>query len=392
MKIVIVNNFFYPRVGGSSIIAEQLADGFTKKGHEVMVITASYGGAPEIELKNGFLIRRVKAWTLPKSRLSLNFDINFALIPGNSGRINQILEEFNPDMIHCHGQFLDLTWKALKFGKRKSIPCILTLHTRLVNPNYFFNLLLKILDRIIVFPILKKFPPERVVIIDKEFSRYAIERYALSQKSFSYISVGIELEKFIDLKYAPIISKSDRIVILSVGHVIPVRNRVTLFEALPSIINAFPKVHVRVVGSVYHDECIKIAEKLSLLDHISFVGSIPSSEISKELELATLEIHDVQGFGVGIASLEAMAAGVPTVMAIDTEYFPHAPLIPGSHFIQSEPNDPFSLSNAVIKALLDRDLLEKVSTRGRKYVKNNFDIKEVVNAHLDLFREILESK
>ncbi len=392
MKIAIVNNFFYPRVGGSSIIAEQLANGFTKKGHEVMVVTASYGGAPEMELMNGFIIRRVRAWTLPKSRLSLNFDINFALIPGNSRQVSQILHEFQPDVIHCHGQFLDLTWKALKFGKKNSIPCILTLHTRLVNPNFFLNLLLKSLDRAVVFPILKRFPPQRVVIIDKEFSKYAIERYPLSQKSFSYISVGIELEKFIGLKYVPMISKSERIIILSVGHVIPVRNRVTLFEALPSIIKLFPKVHVRVIGSVYHDECIKIAEKLSLLDHISFVGAIPSSQVSKELEVATLEIHDVQGFGVGIASLEAMAAGVPTVMAVDTEYFPHAILIPDSHFIQSEPNDPISLSNAVLKALCDRDLLERVSVRAREYVKNNFDIKVVVDAHLDLFHETLESK
>lgn len=391
MKIAIVNNFFYPRVGGSSIIAEQLADGFTKKGHEVIVITASYGRAPEIEKKNGFIIRRVRAWTLPKSRLSLNFDINFALIPGNSARISEILHEFQPDLIHCHGQFLDLTWKALKFGKRNSTPCILTLHTRLVNPNYFFNLLLKFLDRIVVFPILKKFPPQKVIIIDKEFSKYAIERYPLPQKSFSYISVGIDLEKFIGLKYIPAISKSERIVILSVGHVIPVRDRVTLFEALPSIINVFPKVHVRVIGSVYHDECIKIAEKLSLLDHISFVGAIPSSQVSKELELATLEIHDVQGFGVGIASLEAMAAGVPTVMAVDTEYFPHATLVPNLHFIQSEPNDSISLSNAVLKALSDPSLLEKVSIQARDYVKNNFDIKVVVDAHLNLFHEILES-
>ncbi len=379
-------------MGGSSIIAEQLASEFAKQGHEVLVITATYGKSAEREFKNGFSIRRLKAWTLPKSKLSLNFDINFALIPGNTKRFSQILKDFQPDVIHCHGQFLDLTWKALRFGKRNSIPTFLTLHTRLVNPNKLFDRILRTLDRYIVLPILREYPPRRVVIIDKEFYKYALKRYLFPHEILKYISVGLDLSNFTSLSYTPIKSKNDEILILSVGHVIPVRNRVALIEALPAVLCEYPNVRVKVIGNVYHDACIRVAERLSLTSHITFTGALPSNEISHQLSSATLEIHDVQGFGLGIASLEAMAAGVPTVMAVDVDYFPHAELIPGVHFIRSKPNDSTSLASAIIEALDNHELLENVSAEGRKFVQRNFDMQVVVTAHLKMYLEVQEAE
>ena len=46
MRIAVVNSFFPPRVGGSAHLSEALARGYAARGHDVLVLTASYEGAP----------------------------------------------------------------------------------------------------------------------------------------------------------------------------------------------------------------------------------------------------------------------------------------------------------------------------------------------------------
>ncbi|MEO8095826.1 MAG: hypothetical protein ABI632_12970 [Pseudolysinimonas sp.] len=45
-----------------------------------------------------------------------------------------------------------------------------------------------------------------------------------------------------------------RPIILSFGHVSPIRSRVPLIRALPHIVQQFPDVRVLVFGEVYYDE------------------------------------------------------------------------------------------------------------------------------------------
>ena len=57
-------------------------------------------------------------------------------------------------------------------------------------------------------------------------------------------------------------------VILSLGHVIPIRSRVPLIRALPYIVEQFPDVEVLIVGEVYHDEFRRVAVELGMSGHV----------------------------------------------------------------------------------------------------------------------------
>jgi 1,2-diacylglycerol 3-alpha-glucosyltransferase len=392
MRIALVNNFFFPRVGGSSHVVEQLARNFTEAGHQVLVITGRYKDAPDVEMRDGYLIKRLPTWVLPKSKLSLNFDINFALVPGNRSKIKMILDEFEPDIVHCHGQFLDLSWKALRYCKKARVSSVLTLHTRLISPNTVLNLLFRILDRFIVLPILQLNSPDLVFLIDKEFHEYARERYKLKEDQLVSISIGVDLSNFKARNFVLPENRNQEIQILSIGHIIPIRNRISLIKSLPEVLKKYPKLRLIVVGELYYPECVGLAEKLGVLENVDFLGAAKSAEIPKLLERATLEVHDVQGYGIGIASLEAMFAGVPTIMSADLDYFPHAPLIPDIHFIRTDPNDHKKLADTIINSLQNVELLEKVSRAGRMYVEENFDFRKVASDHLLIFQEELDSK
>jgi glycosyltransferase involved in cell wall biosynthesis len=169
--------------------------------------------------------------------------------------------------------------------------------------------------------------------------------------------------------------------ILSVGHVIPVRNRLALVKALPHILKVHPDAKLRILGSIYQDGFLQLAKKLGVEHAIETPGAIPSSEIPNELSKAAIEVHDIQGYGISIASLEAMALGVPCLMATDFDYFPHAPMKPGYHFIQVSSESSNELSTAIIESFDDPVQANLIGQQGSKYVRENFDVKEIVKKH-----------
>src|SRR5439155_15081840 len=99
VRIVVVNNFFPPRLGGSSHMAAALAEQYVARGHEVLVLTAAYPGAPAEEEMHGFRVVRLPAMKMPKLGLSIDFDMTFVLArPGNVRRVTKILDAFKPDV------------------------------------------------------------------------------------------------------------------------------------------------------------------------------------------------------------------------------------------------------------------------------------------------------
>ena len=387
MRVVLVNNFFYPRVGGSSTVVEQLAESLSSKGHSVLVVTGQYLGSETFESRNGYDIYRLPTWILPESKFTLNFDINFALKFGNYRKLTDAINNFNPDVIHCHGQFLDLTWKALKFARRNKVPSILTLHTRLVNPGIVLNSLLYLLDQIVVRLILKIWPPDRFIIIDKTFRSYAKSRYRVREDSMLFIPVGVDVSRF-SKKRTQARDKEQSKVILSIGHVIPVRNRLAIVRALPRILEIYPNTKLRILGNVYQDGFMRLAKKLKVDHAIEAPGAVASAEIPNELSRAALEIHDIQGYGISIASLEAMASGVTCVMATDLDYFPHAPMIPGFHFIHVSSENSHEIADAVIQTFDNSENSNRIAKQGSEYVRKNFNIADIVNSHLLAYRAL----
>ena len=166
MRIVVVNNFFPPRAGGSSHLADSLARGYARAGHEVLVVTAAYQDAPQEEvLPEGVRVVRLPAFMIPESKLAVSFDISFATRPSLKKRLAKLLDAFKPDVIHQHGQFFDLTWATGRYARERGIPTLLSIHTRLENPSARYGKVFAALDRYVVLPRLRHYRP-RLVVMD----------------------------------------------------------------------------------------------------------------------------------------------------------------------------------------------------------------------------------
>jgi glycosyltransferase involved in cell wall biosynthesis len=392
MRIAVVNNFFPPRVGGSAHLSDALARGYAAAGHEVLALTVSYKDAPEQETRDGYRVVRVPGWTLPKMPLKISFDIGFGSRPSLPRRIREILDDFAPDVIHQHGQFFDLTWASGLYARKRRIPTLLSVHTRLESPRGFFKYGFRALDAMLVAPILRRFKPQ-FVVMDVHMEKYIQQRYGRAVSGLSYIPVGVDVSHISQGDGAGVrerLGLVGRPMLLSIGHVIPLRDRVRLVKALPRVLEKFPEAVVVVLGNVHYDAFLKLADQLGVRHAIRTTGAVPKAEIPDYLAAADLEIHDLDGLGLGTASLEAMAAGCPVVTAVRDDNFPGVQLINREHLYLSRPGDDQDLADAIIEVLVDpASARATVGVGGQRLVQEKFDISSVINQHLIALDELV---
>ncbi|MFL6101428.1 MAG: glycosyltransferase family 4 protein [Actinomycetales bacterium] len=383
MRIVVVNNFYPPRVGGSAHLSDALARGYAEEGHDVLVLTASYQDAPATEtLAPRLRVVRLPSSSLPQTRLSVSFDIAFTTRPSLRRRIRGLLDEFAPDVIHQHGQFFDLSWATGLYARSRGVPVLLSVHTRLENPKAHYHGVFRWLDRLVVRPIMRRYRP-RVVVMDVQMDEYIKSRYAGSYSGLEYIPVGVDPLRMVGGDGKEVRARhelGDVPLVVSLGHVIPLRDRVTLVEALPALLARVPTARVLVVGHVYYDLFQRRAAELGVDHALLSIGSVDKAAVPDYLAAADVEAHDLQGYGMGTATLESMASGVPVVVAVRPDNFPGVEL--SGRCLVVPVGRPEALADALVDLLTDRALADRTGAAGRELVREHFALDVVLRQHL----------
>ncbi|GGM47879.1 glucosyltransferase [Longimycelium tulufanense] len=392
MRIAVVNNFFPPRPGGSSHLSEALARGYAAAGHEVLVLTAGYRDCPDVEARDGLRIVRLPSWTLPRTKLAVNFDIAYTLRPSLPRQVRRVLDDFGPDVVHQHGQFFDLTWVTGWWARRRGVPVLLSVHTRMESPKPLYQKAFRLGDGLLVHPILQRYRP-RFVVMDSIMDAYIRARYRDAIRALHYIPVGVD-PKGVSAGNAKLVRErhglGDAPLIVSLGHVIPQRARLPLVRALPAILRQVPDLRVLVVGGVYYDEFLQLAEQLGVREAIVPVGAVPRAEVPHYLATAALEVHDLEGCGLGTASLESMAAGVPVVAAVRADNFPGIDLVDRKHLFQVPLGDDLALAETIIEIVRDPEgARAQVAEHAQQLIKERFTLDAVVDQHLAVFAEMV---
>jgi glycosyltransferase involved in cell wall biosynthesis len=351
----------------------------------VLVLTAAFGGAPAVEqCAPNMRVVRLPAAAIPQTRLSVSFDIAFTMRPSRRRRLTALLDDFRPDVIHQHGQFFDLTWATGKYARRHQIPVLLSVHTRLENPKARYHEVFRWLDAFAVAPILRRYQP-RMVVMDVQMDEYIKRRYRRCYSGLDYIPVGVDSSRLAGGD-AEMVRERNGFghvpLIVSIGHVIPLRDRVALVEAMPKVLSEFPDARLVVVGRVYYDLFLRRARELGVESAVTPVGPVTRSAVPDYLAAATVETHDLQGYGMGTATLESMAAGVPAIVAVRPDNFPGIELKSGTHCMLVPAGDAEAIAGALICLLGDADVRARIQQNGRQLVREHFDLEIVSGRHL----------
>jgi glycosyltransferase involved in cell wall biosynthesis len=390
MRLALINNFFPPRASGSSHLTEGLARLLAADGVEVLVVTAAFEETRDDERRDGYDVVRLPSWSVPKTRLTMQFDVNFAFSPRSYRRMAATLDEFRPDLIHQHGQFFDLTFMSSVYAARRDVPTVLSVHTRLEHTSGLHDRVLTLGDRTVVRHFVDRSRPD-VVVMDRLMHDYVVDRYRIPEDRLAPIPVGVEPTRFTGdgARVREELGLGDRPIVLSVGHVIAVRDRRALVEAMPTLLCRCPDAAVVVVGTVYDDHFLRRAEELGVRDHLVLTGGVPKDRIPDFVAAANVESHDLQGFGLGTASLEMMAAGVPVVASVRDDNFVGFRLRSDEDLVLVPRDDPRALGDALARVLQDADFAERVAVGQRRLIDERFSLDAVVRQHRTLYDRVL---
>lgn len=356
------------------------------------MLTAAYKDAPAYEERDGLKIFRLPAVAMPATRLAISFDMAFTLRPSLPRRVAGLLDDFKPQVLHQHGQFFDLTWVTGAWADRHQVPVLLSVHTRLESPTPKYARLFRLLDAIVVAPLLRRFRPT-FVVMDAQMDVYINTRYRRAVRATVAIPVGVAPRP--TSWDADVVRRrhgfaADAPIVLSIGHVIQMRDRVALVEALPAVRAQVPNARVLVVGKVYVHGFQKRAQELGVDDMVISTGAVPREHIGDYLAAAGVESHDLQGYGLGTASLESMAAAVPVVVAVRPDNFPGVELLTGQNCWLVDTDDPDGLAEALVTALTKSDLARQVGLAGQRLVERHFTVEAVLEQHLQVLTKLIK--
>jgi glycosyltransferase involved in cell wall biosynthesis len=180
-------------------------------------------------------------------------------------------------------------------------------------------------------------------------------------------------------------------VILSLGHVNLYRDRLDLIQAMPLVLKRFPTARLLIVGEVYVQEPVQLAQKLGLENHITFTGAVPHSQIAALFALSAVEAHTAKTDypGPGIASMEAMAAGLP-VITIEVDSSSTFNLENWENVVMVPLNRPEIMAEALIRLLSDEHLRQRIGENARKMIVQHYSWDAVCKAYVALYHKTIE--
>ncbi|HET6499425.1 MAG TPA: glycosyltransferase family 4 protein [Amycolatopsis sp.] len=383
MRIAVVDDLFPPGEEAARM-PTALARRYAAEGHDVLVLGAARRGARGEDGRDGFRVVRLPAIAARRTGPSGGFDLSLrALLPGNKRRVARLLGEFRPDVLHLHGQFSDLSWLAGRYAREHRVPTLFSINAFNVRDKKFCAMLLRLLDAFVVKRILARLDA-RFVAGDKQGLAHCARRYGIADQDVECFPIAVDAGRY-DLPPTRNIRAEQAIgdgpLIVSMGHVVPSRNRLPLVEAMPAILDRHPRTRVLVVGAVYDDSFVERAEELGVRHALSVRGAVPKEDIPAYFAAADIVAQDLNG-GCGTASLAAMLSATPTIVSVGEDNFPGIVLRDGVNMLLVPPDNAEAVAATVLDLLADPARAAWIARRQSETARRHFTLGVVADRHL----------
>jgi glycosyltransferase-like protein len=218
--------------------------------------------------------------------------------------------------------------------------------------------------------------PDEVLVVSRFWREVLARDYGVLA---TVVHNGVDADRFAQPPEPRLVARlrasaraTDRPLVLAIGGIEPRKGSLELFEALALLRREMePPPVLAVVGGhsfqdhrAYRDRALARASSLGLvLDHdIVQVGTVIDAELPAWYHAADVLAFPSVSEGWGLAVLEALAAGLPTVVTdipVFREY-----LTEGAGVLITPPSDPTALAASLSAILTDRSLAARLSAAG----------------------------
>jgi glycosyltransferase involved in cell wall biosynthesis len=153
-------------------------------------------------------------------------------------------------------------------------------------------------------------------------------------------------------------------------------------------LNVYGKFGVLADGSSMQSYLSDKTSQLELMD-VRFYGFVNRKELTNALQMANLAVFPSFFESFGLAAVEAMAFGCPTIFtknASGPEIINH-----GLNGLLVSPHDPVEISQAVISLLQNEAFAENIGAMGRQMVMERFSLEKIVPLNEQCYKRCVEN-
>lgn len=370
MKILMLTWEYPPRiVGGIARVVNDLSKRLIKDGHDVYVVTYREGSAPYYENDKGVHVYRVDNYMInPNNFIDWIMQLNFNMV----AKVNELIakgEKF--DVIHAHDWLVAYTAKTLK--NSYDLPLVSTIHATEAGRNGGIH---DEVQRYINDTEWMLTYESSEVIVNSKFMKNDLQRlFGLPYEKINVVANGINsttysgVEKDYDFRrqYAADNEK----IILFMGRLVYEKGVQHLISAMPKILKNYHDAKLVIAGKGgMLDELKAQVEAMGLGQKVYFTGYLNAKQVSKMYKCADISVFPSTYEPFGIVALEAMLAGVPTVVSDVgglNEIVEH-----GVDGMKSYAGNPNSLADSILELLFNPQLCESISKKAKTKVKNEY--------------------
>jgi len=357
-----------------SIIREQ-----RRLGWETFHVTGPKQGSVEgpIESAEGFEFFR----TAPLSAAVTATPVvnQFGVIQRLAGRLEEVIEQCKPDIIHAHSPALNGV-AAIRGAKRSGIPVVYEVrafwedaavdHGTAVEAGLRYRL-----SRRLETWVLRR--ASAVTTICNGLRNEIIER-GIPNERVTVIPNAVDIDKFEwrkskDPELIAELGLDGRFVVGFIGSFYAYEGLTLLLKALPRVIDEHPEVTLLLVGGGPDEAAMRaLVEQFNLSSHVVFTGRVPHRDVNRYYSLVDLLAYPrfsmrLTELVTPLKPLEAMAQGIPFVAS---DVGGHRELIThGDNGVLFENGNAAALAREISMLIAEPKELNRLPARARKYVE-----------------------
>ena len=371
MKILMLTWEYPPRiVGGIARVVHDLSQRLIKDGHDVTVVTYRDGNTPYFENDKGVKVYRVDNYLIhPNNFIDWIMQLNFNMI---AKATEIIAKEGKFDCIHAHDWLVTYAAKSLK--NAFNIPIVATIHATEHGRN---NGIHDETQRYINDSEWLLTYEATEIIVNSNFMKSDLQRtFGLPYEKINVIPNGINLNNFTgierDYDFRRQYAMDNEKIILYLGRLVYEKGVQYLIGAMPKILSNYHDSKLIICGKGgMIDELREEVHNLGIDNKVYFAGYCDSKKVQKMYKCADVAVFPSTYEPFGIVALEAMLAGVPTVVSDVgglNEIIRHK-----ENGMKSYAGNSNSIADSVLELLFDPKLCDTVSKNAIKEVKELYN-------------------
>lgn len=373
MRIVQVSPFYAPHAGGVESHVRAISGELARRGHDVTVVTSTpRPGLPAEERIDGIRVLRSS---------TLGVVLNTPIDTGTRA----VLRGIDADVVHLHYPPPLTAYFATRALARRSIPLCLTYHCDLYLGGLAGRLGTGLYERLFLPATFRHV--NRFIVHTQSYGQTSS---ALRGRPLVIIPSSVDLQRFqpgpedADLRRR--LGLDGKRVIAFTGRLVPHKGIDALLRALPQLP---ADVALVVIGRGPRLAQLQAtSRRLRVEDRVCFCADVSDDDLPGYLRLAELFVfpsqNRLEGFGLAVA--EAMAVGLPVVIA-DMPGVREV-IEPGREGVLVEPMLSDDLATKIGGLLADADGRRRMGAAARARAESRYAVGTVVDQLLTVYRSL----